>query len=424
MTLVIFGGTAAYHLKLSEHAEVGERRIIDTPFGPSAPFVHLKTAAGAEAWFSSRHGEDGLQRSAAFVNHKANIWAARELGADGILSWNGVGAIAPGLTVGQAVIPDDVLDMTRGRDSTFGKVPIPPPPPHPIRTLRRRIEEGEQNDGWAHTYQPEVWKVTQPLAREMRLEPTPAEERLWKALRGKQLAGYKFRRQHPIDRFIVDFYCAQAKLVIEVEGEIHQQTQEEDALRSEILRSKGLRVIRFTNKSVFEQFDTVLHTIRTALDNPDWTPESGLSPSPLRWGGGRGVGTSSVQQQSIPQGLRRGRGVGTPFSPALRARLIAACAAQSVVTATHGTYVCTEGPRLETAAEIAMFGWGGAAVVGMTLCPEVWLAAELGIPYASLCIITNMATGRWHLDSRRDFGPGVGVKGLHITLAACVEAAL
>ena len=86
--------------------------------------------------------------------------------------------------------------------------------------------------------------------------------------------------------------------------------------------------------------------------------------------------------------------------------------------ATHGTYVCTEGPRLETAAEIAMYGWGGAAVVGMTLCPEVWLAAELGIPYASLCIITNMATGRWHLDPRRDFGASVGVRGLQVTLAA------
>jgi 5'-methylthioadenosine phosphorylase len=80
--------------------------------------------------------------------------------------------------------------------------------------------------------------------------------------------------------------------------------------------------------------------------------------------------------------------------------------------------VCTEGPRLETAAEIAMYGWGGAAVVGMTLSPEVWLAAELGIPYASLCIISNMATGRWHLDPRRDFGVGVAVKGLQVTLRA------
>ncbi|RMF78921.1 MAG: hypothetical protein D6737_13185 [Chloroflexi bacterium] len=54
----------------------------------------------------------------------------------------------------------------------------------------------------------------------------------------------------------------------------------------------------------------------------------------------------------------------------------------------------------------------------MTLSPEVWLAAEVGIAYASACIVTNMATGRWHLDSRRDFGPGVGVKGLRLALSA------
>ncbi len=57
-------------------------------------------------------------------------------------------------------------------------------------------------------------------------------------------------------------------------------------------------------------------------------------------------------------------------------------------------------------------------MVGMTLAPEVWLAAELALPYASLCIITNMATGRWHLDPRRDFGPGVGATGLRLSLAA------
>jgi 5'-methylthioadenosine phosphorylase len=236
MTTIIFGGTAAYHLKLHEHAAVGQRRIVDTPYGQSAPFIQL-TANGKTVWFSSRHGEDGLQRSAAFVNHRANIWAARELGATGILSWNGVGASAPGLAVGQVVIPDDVLDMTRARLATFA------------------------------------------------------------------------------------------------------------------------------------------------------LPDT-MTPS------------------------------GNPFDADLRRRLIQACIDMNLPHATHGTYVCTEGPRLETAAEIAMYGWGGAAVVGMTLAPEVWLAAELGIPYASLCIVTNLATGRWHLDSRRDFGVGVGEKGLRVTLAA------
>src|SRR5688572_22975237 len=120
MTTIIFGGTAAYSLKLEDFASVGERRVIDTPFGASSPFVHLTRHDGAaSAWFSSRHGEGGLQRSAAFVNHRANVWAARELGATAILSWNGVGAIAPGLSVGQALVPDDLLDMTRARVATF-----------------------------------------------------------------------------------------------------------------------------------------------------------------------------------------------------------------------------------------------------------------------------------------------------------------
>ena len=242
MTTIIFGGTAAYHLKLEEFAIVGERRVMDTPYGASAPFVKL-TYEGKWAWFSSRHGEDGLQHSAAFVNHRANIWAARELGATDIFSWNGVGAIAPGMSVGQAVIPDDLLDMTRARVASF----------------------------------------------------------------------------------------------------------DDPALAS---------------------------STSTATD---------------------------------------------VFSPSLRQRLIAACASLNLPCATHGTYVCTEGPRLETAAEIAMFGWGGAAVVGMTLSPEVWLAAEMGIPYASLCIVTNMATGRWHLDPLRDFGPNVGKTGLRVMLATLLS---
>ena len=82
------------------------------------------------------------------------------------------------------------------------------------------------------------------------------------------------------------------------------------------------------------------------------------------------------------------------------------------------TYVCTEGPRLETAAEIRLAGQLGADVVGMTLCPEVWLAAELGLNYASLCLVTNFATGLWHIDPRRDFGAGVARRALPLLLAA------
>lgn len=88
-------------------------------------------------------------------------------------------------------------------------------------------------------------------AREMRHPQTPAEATLWRALRNRQ-TGFKFRRQHPIDRFIIDFYCAQAKLLIEVDGESHfQPSQEEyDKARTKYLEELGYKVIRFTNDDV------------------------------------------------------------------------------------------------------------------------------------------------------------------------------
>jgi very-short-patch-repair endonuclease len=88
-------------------------------------------------------------------------------------------------------------------------------------------------------------------AREMRRPQTPAEATLWRALRNRQTA-FKFRRQHPIYRFIIDFYCAQAKLLIEVDGEWHLQPDQEeyDRARTEYLEELGYKVIRFTNDEV------------------------------------------------------------------------------------------------------------------------------------------------------------------------------
>jgi very-short-patch-repair endonuclease len=73
---------------------------------------------------------------------------------------------------------------------------------------------------------PELWEKLKPLARQMRCKPTPAEKQLWQKLKNKQLLGLKFRRQHSIDRFIVDFYCNEVRLVVEVDGSIHDYTQE------------------------------------------------------------------------------------------------------------------------------------------------------------------------------------------------------
>jgi very-short-patch-repair endonuclease len=96
----------------------------------------------------------------------------------------------------------------------------------------------------------------------MRTEPTAAENRLWEKLRGRQVNNLKFRRQHPIEQFIVDFYCDEAHLIIELDGDIHLYTQEEDALRQEFLEGLGFTVIRFSNDRIMNSLDEVLEAIR------------------------------------------------------------------------------------------------------------------------------------------------------------------
>ncbi|MEO8611553.1 MAG: endonuclease domain-containing protein [Chloroflexota bacterium] len=114
---------------------------------------------------------------------------------------------------------------------------------------------------------PELWEKLKPLARQMRHAPTPAEKHLWGRLRNRQLGGAKFRRQHVIDRFIVDFYCQEYRLVIEVDGSIHEYTQAEDAVRQEFLESLGLRVIRFSNADVLTRIDGVVEVIAESFQD-------------------------------------------------------------------------------------------------------------------------------------------------------------
>jgi very-short-patch-repair endonuclease len=100
-------------------------------------------------------------------------------------------------------------------------------------------------------------------ARELRHAPTKAEKRLWNYLRGWNLA--KFRRQHAVDRFILDFYCASAKLCVEVDGDIHDEQQERDAARTEFLNARGIHVIRFRNEEVIDDPRSVLRRIEAVL---------------------------------------------------------------------------------------------------------------------------------------------------------------
>jgi very-short-patch-repair endonuclease len=105
-------------------------------------------------------------------------------------------------------------------------------------------------------------------AREMRHPQTPAEATLWRALRNRK-TGFKFRRQHPIYRFIIDFYCAQAKLLIEIDGESHLQPnqKEYDEARTEYLEELGYKVIRFTNDDVRYNLDVVASEILKTIEN-------------------------------------------------------------------------------------------------------------------------------------------------------------
>ena len=108
---------------------------------------------------------------------------------------------------------------------------------------------------------PGLWEKLKPLVRQKRHEPTPAENALWQCIRNRQL-GMKFRRQHAIERFIVDFYCAEKGIIVEVDGAIHEYTVEDDAIRQEYLQSLGLRVIRFTNDEVMHHMDVTLERLR------------------------------------------------------------------------------------------------------------------------------------------------------------------
>ena len=116
-------------------------------------------------------------------------------------------------------------------------------------------------------------------AKQLRENMTAAEMSLWLHLR-KGLNGYKFRRQHPIGVYIADFYCHNAKLIIELDGSIHNQNdvKKNDATRQEDLEKWGYAVIRFTNNEVFKQLELMLKKISNKIlfINNSKTPKSGV----------------------------------------------------------------------------------------------------------------------------------------------------
>ena len=103
-------------------------------------------------------------------------------------------------------------------------------------------------------------------AREHRKNPTKSEKILWQALRGKKLDGVKFRRQQPIGVFIADFYSSAYRLVVEVDGGIHDTQQEEDAERDEIMKVLGLNILRLSAELVENDLVSALEKIREKIN--------------------------------------------------------------------------------------------------------------------------------------------------------------
>jgi len=214
VSLGVIGGSGAY--KLLANGVLGEKQnttIFETPFGKSAPIHHFR-AGNLHYLFLSRHGEKNYSITAPFVNYRANIYALKECGVERILSWSGPGIINTSFKPSELVLPNDIIDETRKRETTFFK-------------------------------------------------------------------------------------------------------------------DRGIGFIR-QNEPFCPQIRTVVHDLMHALGFPHHE---------------------------------------------------------------QATYVCTEGPRLETPAEIKKFRLIGGDLVGMTLVPELFLARELEICYASICYLTNFAEG-------------------------------
>ncbi len=102
---------------------------------------------------------------------------------------------------------------------------------------------------------------TRQRARELRKASTPAEQKLWQALRNRNLGDYKFRRQHPIGPYIADFFCAEVGLVIEVDGSGHLDQVQYDQDRTGWLEDQGYHVIRFWNDDVLNSLDEIAQQI-------------------------------------------------------------------------------------------------------------------------------------------------------------------
>jgi very-short-patch-repair endonuclease len=127
-----------------------------------------------------------------------------------------------------------------------------------------------------------VAKVHSDFAKRLRRNQTDAERVLWFRLRDRRLAGWKFKRQAPIDRYVVDFFCAEARLIIEIDGGQHDRQRERDSDRTAALEAMGYLVLRFWNNEVMQNTAGVLETVMSTVNQTRPEPPH---PTPLPSGG-------------------------------------------------------------------------------------------------------------------------------------------
>ncbi|MBU2444795.1 MAG: DUF559 domain-containing protein, partial [Bacteroidetes bacterium] len=139
-----------------------------------------------------------------------------------------------------------------------------PPAPSPVGRRGDVVDAAEETKIWIPPFNS---KEMIQRARALRKSSTPAEEILWDVLRDRQFNNLKFRRQHIIEKFITDFYCAEYKLAIEIDGSIHNEKEqiERDQFRQKVIEDLGIKVIRFKNDEIFNELTSVLQKIYDAI---------------------------------------------------------------------------------------------------------------------------------------------------------------
>ena len=140
--------------------------------------------------------------------------------------------------------------------------------PSPMgRRCHEVADEGFQTSQFGTTLTSMIDAKKTTFAKHLRHNQTSAESLIWAELRGRKCGGYKFRRQVPIGKYVVDFLCIKQKLIVEIDGPSHEESKDYDANRTQVLESLGYHIIRLTNDDVFEDLEASIEAIWQALEN-------------------------------------------------------------------------------------------------------------------------------------------------------------